>query len=372
MSDDIEFDDKDLLPIEDAPDDPVSDKGKSLDDIIDSALGADEAAPAEAGEGRARDEKGRFAPKTSDVAEALQPEPSKAAPPVESTEPKPQTAQPDATSEGQFRGWKPEERDAFGKLPPEAQKVVLDVVKGRDAFYSQRLTELDQAVKATTPMVTAVQPHMPRIRALGATPDQYVAHVLDMDHRLQFAPYQEKLELFTQLAQNIGIPFVPPTPDPFADPMQPGSETYPVIHDLRTKVSTLEAQLNQYRASSEATQQQQTVSLVSSFASETNPDGTPKRPHFDLVRHTMGQLLAAGRANTLEDAYAMAAKPIEDELAKRTAHLAKQAESARLQAIEKAKRVRPVKTSGAMPNGRTSRSGLDAILSESLDRAGIN
>lgn len=368
MADEIELDDADLLPVEDDAPEAKS----SLDDAISKALGGEEddakpVAEAAPEEGRARDDKGRFAPKESD---AQAPKGTSEAVASVSTEP-PQNAQAEPVSEGHFRGWSPEQRQAFQSLPPEAQKIALDVVKGRDAFYSERITEYDQAVRSLSPLVNAVQPHLDRIRTITPDPSAYVAHVLDIDHKLQFAPYAEKVQILTQLAQNIGVPFSPPQPDPFADPLQPGSEVYPVVHDLRTQLQQLQHQVRQYQHQGEAAQQQQVTATIQQFASEKTPDGQPKYPHYERVKFAMGQALSKGEAHSLAEAYELAVKPINDAVAAEIAARSKAAEAAQKAAVEKAKKAKPVRSTGMSPGGSTRSAGLDAVLNSALDRVGL-
>lgn len=368
--DDIELDDADLQPIE-GDEAPAAEGKASLDDVISKALdGADinDDAPA-----RERDEQGRFKAKTESEAVAEAPEGTSDAPPtVESTEADPQDAKP-GISEGHFRGWAPEQVAAFKALPPEAQKIALEVVQGRDRYYSERLTEADQYIRATQPLATAVQPHLARIQSVTSDPSAYVAHVLNVDHKLQYGPYAEKVKLLTELASNVGVPIAVQQPDPFMpDPTQLGGEAYPVVHDLKNQVHQLQAQLEQFRHQSETVQQRQTTEFVHSFASQTNADGSPKYPHFETVRHAMGQLLNAGRAQTMDEAYAMASKPIEDAIAKRIAAQTRQAQAASQAALDKARKARPVVRTGMASGGKTKGGGLDAIIGSALDSAGFN
>jgi hypothetical protein len=367
----IVIDDADLLPIEDDSADgvaPAKAADATLDDVISKALdGADGDDPA--GD-RARDDKGRFAPKESDAAAAPVDGTSDATVSV-STEPA-QNAQPDPTSEGHFRGWSPEQREVFGKLPPEAQKLALDVVKGRDQFYGERISEYDYALKGVTPLVNAVQPHLERIHAVTPDPSAYVAHVLDVDRKLRFAPYAEKVNLLGQLAQSIGVPFAAPQADPFNDPVTPGGEAYPVIHDLQTQVSQLQLQLQGYQRQNETAQQQQLTTTIQAFQSQANADGSPKHPLFEQVRGAMGQLLRDNRAHSMEEAYELASRPIQAAISAQVEAQRKTAEAAQKAALEKAKKARPIRTSGVAPGGRTKEAGLDSILNSAFDRAGFN
>ncbi len=371
MADPMDVSADEIPALDDTPDTPVTEARPSLDDVISKAL--DEAESEPSGD-RARDEKGRFAPKAgeptpSEAGEAPPEGTSETAPVVASTAPKPE-AQPEI-SEGHFRGWAPEQVQQFKALPPEAQKIALDVVQGRDRFYSERIAEYEQAVNAARPLVNALQPHEHRIRQVTPDPAAYVAHVLDMDHRLQFAPYAEKVQLFAQLAQQIGVPFAPPEPDPFADPMSPMGQAYPVVHDLTNKVSLLEAKLQAYEAQTSYVEQQKLASTIHAFSSQTNADGSPKYPHFNEVRATMGQLLKEGKANTMEDAYSIAVKPIEDRISQEITRRLSAADAAKQAALSKARKAAPVRTNGVAPGGVTKAGGLDAIISAALDQAGI-
>jgi hypothetical protein len=371
VANEIELDEADLQPIE--ADEAPAPK-QSLDDVISKALDDAEAPADEAPtDGRSRDEKGRFAPNTESEAAAAPDEgTSDQPPPVESTEQKPQNAQPDPISEGHFRGWSPEQRAAFQALPPQAQKVALDVVKGRDQFYSERINAYDEALRNVSPLVTAVKPHVARIQQATDDVSGYVARVLDIDHKLQFAPYAEKTILLGQLAERIGVPISIAQPDAFADPISMGGEAYPVIHDLRNQLTQLQAQVQSYQRSHESVQQQQITSDIRDFALQTNADGTPAHPYFDTVRGTMGQLLDAGKASTMAEAYAMAVKPIEDAIAKRIADQSKAAEAASQAALAKARKAMPVKKTGMVPGGKTKGGGLDAIIGSALNQAGFN
>lgn len=369
VADPIELDDADLQPIE-GEEAPVE-KGKSLDDVISKALDGMDTAEDQSASDRARDEKGRFAPKDSETAAAPEGT-SDEQPQVPSTEQTQQNAQPEI-SEGHFRGWTPEQRAAFQALPPEAQKVALDVVQGRDKFYGEKLAEYDQSLRAISPLVNAVQPHLGRIQNITRDPSEYVAHVLNMDYKLQFAPYAEKVQLLSELAQKVGVPIAVQPPDPFStDPTQVGGEAYPVIHDLQNQVRQLTSQVQSFQQRNESALQQQTQSEVLRFSSQTNADGSPKYPLFQQVKRSMGELLNAGKANTMEEAYAIAVKPIEDAIQARIAAQSKAADAASQAALERARKARPVKVTGMAPGGKTKGGGLDAIIGGALDRAGFN
>lgn len=367
---DLDLSDDDLLPIE-GDEAPAQDtKGKSLDDVISKALDGGE--PEEpAGESRQRDERGRFAPKTDSEAEAAPDEGTSAKPAVVTSTEQPQDAKAEPVSDGHFRGWSPEQKEAFQKLPPEAQKVALDVVQQKDRFYGDKLNEWQRFGEATAPLVNVVKPHLQHIRTKTDNPSEYVKNVLDVDYRLQYAPYAEKVQLLGKLAQSIGVPFAAPQTDAFADPLSPGGEAYPVIHDLRTELAQLKAQVAGYEHQQSTHQSQQVSSQIALFGEAKNADGSPKHPWFNEVKGVMGQLIASGQARTLEEAYAVAEKPITERFARELAARQQAAAQAQAASIAKAKKAAPVRTSAIAPGGKTSSRGLDAVLSSALDSAGF-
>lgn len=341
-----------------------------LDAIINKALDGETTDDAEQGDDRTRDEKGRFAKKDSE-AETAPADGTSEQPAVSTSTEQPPNAQAEPISEGHFRGWSPEQREAFGKLPPEAQKIALDVVKSRDSFYGEKLEQWQRFGQATEPLVNAVKPHVDRIRQVTDDPSAYVKQVLDVDYRLQFAPYAEKVQLLGQLAKSIGVPFAAPQADPFADPTSLGGEAYPVIHDLRTQLAQVQSQLGAYKQQHESYLSQQASSQITSFAAQKNADGTPKYPHFELVKGAMGQLMNSGQVKSLDEAYAAAVKPIQDAVAADLAARQRAADEAQKAAVAKARKALPVRSSGIAPGGKTQTRGLDAVLNSALDAAGI-
>lgn len=356
------LDDEDALPVDDAPETAVPDATEaksSLDDIIDQAIDDTDAAP----DGRPRDENGRFA-KKSDDAEAPEDGPSEVA--VESAEPPSENAQAVAApqfTDGHFRGWLPEQREQFQKLAPEVQSVAYEVIQQRDKYYTDRINEYQQSV---APLIESVQPHFDRIQASGLDVQTYVGNVMRADHALMHGTYEQKQQLVADLAKMAGIPIQITQADEWADPLQPGGQAYPVIHDLNARLAQQQQELQRFKSLYEQQHEAQTASQLHAFAATTGPDGSPKYPHFERVRAAMGQLMASGQAQTLEAAYTMAAKPIDDAITQEVERRTKAAAEAQKAAIEKAKKARPLRTSATGANGRVVSKGIDAHLQAAL------
>lgn len=350
---------------------PEAAAGVSLDDVISKALDsheADDAPPAKTDS--TRDELGRFK-SSKPAAEGGNDAPVADAPVIETADAakaQPVTAAPQAPAwtDGHFAGWKPEQRDKFKALPPDVQQLVMDRQAENQAFYQRKISETDTFRQAAEPLVQAAQRIEPFARSIGVKPDELLTNYAAIDYQLRYAPYTEKVKLLGQIAEQYGVPFAPPETDPYADPLQPNGQAYPVIHDLQSQVLKLKTELNQYQQQSQQAVDSRIASEIDAFTKATNPDGSPKHPFFETVRQAMGDLISAGKAQSLDAAYQLAAKPILDRIAAEAQARQKAADDAQAAALARAKKAAPVRTSGTSPNGKTRGGGLDAVLDQAL------
>lgn len=349
----------------------------SLDDVISKALDSQAAEPAPVddapSDGRVRDATGRFVSRETTEGGPDAPA-AEVAPEKTATEP---GVQPETKvdgpkwTDGHFAGWKPEQRERFNALPPDVQEFVMGRQAESQAFYDRKLAETTDWKKNAEPVMQAVQEVEPFARSIGTTPGDLLKSYAAIDYQLRYAKYTDKVQLFGQIAREYGIPFAQPEPDPYADPLQPTGQAYPVIHDLQSKVRQLEAQVQTYQQQHTSLSQQQVASQIEAFAAATNADGTPSYPHFDVVKASMGQMLASGQASTLQEAYQLAAKPLEDRIAAGVEQRAKAAQAKQAEAVARAKKAAPVRSSGMSPGGTTKGGGLDAMLNQALASHGL-
>ena len=361
----------------------MSEEIKGIDAHIDAALDAADApsdtvttvaateqapviedAPQEtAAEARARDEKGRFAAKTENSPPTA-PDATPEAAPVESTEvpadPKPEEAQ--AWTDGHFRGWSPERRQAFEKLPREAQTVAMDIAKDLQADFTRKTTEAAEWRKRVEPVLSALASENDLFEPQGLNPVQAFKNYANIERTLTYGNYTQKLELVSKICETYGIPFNAGELDPYQASLHDHNAA---VAQEKARSAQLERQLSSY-------QQQQLNQTIEAFASATNADGTPAHPHFEAVKPAMSALLTNGKARTLDEAYAMASKPIEDLIAAKAAEARQKVEVSQREAVEKAKRAAPVRSStNSMPNGKTKPSGMDAVITAALDSHGF-
>lgn len=357
-------------------DDDETNTDDKLNAIIAQALDGGEAAEAPELETSAdRDERGRF--RSKQAAEGGTDAPAAEAPVAETASPEnaqpvePAVAPP-AWTDGHFAGWKPEQRERFNSLPPDVQKLVMERQAESQAFYDRKLTEEREFRRSVTPVYEAVKKIEPFARQIGATPDQLLVNYANIEHTLQYGTYADKVDLLAKIAKAYNVPFAQPEPDPYADPLQQNGQAYPVFHDMQSELARLRAELNAERAQREQALESQLASQVQAFATATNADGSPKYPFFETVRASMGPLLANGQARTMEEAYQLAVKPIQERLDREIAARAKQQTEAQAQVVARAKKAAPIRTSGDIPNGKTKAMSLDALLEQTLSQAGMN
>jgi hypothetical protein len=352
-----------------------------LSSIINRALdGADETEAQS--EGRARDEKGRFKAKEQ-VSEASAEAPAEAKAPQDEKAPRPEVSvtaenadpksapvasDPAPISEGHFRGWSPDERARFSSLPKDAQDFVLARQKQMDSHYNSKLAEAGNFRKSVEPLANVTQEHADYFAALGAAPHEAIRNMVQVSRVLDTGTYAQKVQILQQLAHNYGLPFALQQTD---DPYAPGGARYAETYDQRVELANTRAQLEQIRRAHEESQQQTFVSQVQAFASTKDANGNPKYPFFEQVRGAMSQLMMSGEVKTLEDAYIVAAGPIQSAIDARAAAVRAETERLQREAAEKARRASPVRTSPAAPNGKVAAGNLNDLISGALDRAGI-
>jgi hypothetical protein len=359
--------------------DTAETESNDLSAIIDRALDGAEAGESEARAARDRDERGRF--KAKDASEATPPAAPDASAAADPAAKEPVTAQKAEAetvpagetgaapvSEGHFRGWSSDERARFTSLPKDAQDFVLSRQKAMEGNYNRKLTEAGEFRKSIEPLAHVTQEHADYFQSIGAAPHEAIRNMVHVSRVLDQGTYAQKVQILQQLAHNYGLPFALQQAE---DPYAPGGQRYADIYDQRAELANTKAQLEQIRRAHEESQQQTFVSQVQAFASTQDANGQPKYPFFEQVRGAMSQMMLAGQAATLEDAYAKAVGPIQAAIDAERQRVRAETERAQREAAEKARRASPVRTSPAAPNGRTAPGSLNDLISGALDRAGI-
>jgi hypothetical protein len=182
--------------------------------------------------------------------------------------------------------WMAKKADIWEKLPPEAREE-----------RSQRETEIQKGFddyKAKTAQFAEIQQALAPIRPLlqqsGIENEaQAVKKLLEWEG--SFRNPQTRIQAFHALAQQYGIDLTQ-----FAQGSNQGAPEIPEhLRPVYDQFGQLSQAVNSIQNRLQSAEQERVNTDLSSFAKD--------KPHFEKVRYAMGQLLQAGMAKDLDDAY---------------------------------------------------------------------
>lgn len=341
---------------------------KGLDAIISGAMEAAEA-PADASTDtaeRARDASGRFVAKDTATVEApVEGSAEAAAKPADqkpANEPAPQPLEPPAR-------WTEADKAKFATLPREAQQVILERNGAMEADYTRKTQELSSFRSQAEPLLKAVEPHAQYLAQLasqaGTTPASLVNEVLNAERQLRTGTPEQKVTALLQIAADYGIDLRGLAGGGQAQHLDP------LTHELRQTVSQLVNEVGQQKQRHADAENQRLAAEVETFRTAKDAAGNLLRPYFDQLRPNMHELLTSGKAATLDDAYSQAIAPFQAMITAQVKAKEGEAEKARQEALEKAKRAAPVRSTGSQPGGAVKGQGLDAILNQAMAKHGM-
>jgi hypothetical protein len=310
-----------------------------------------------------RDQRGRFAPKQAAEAPASDPAADAPAPLVEPAAP----VEPEAPAVPAIEApqhWAAQDKELFGKLPPDGQKFLLDRHKAMEGDYTRRMQEI-------APLRKSAEQWQPYLQQIGATPEQAFQALIGMEHTLRTGTAEQKQHALRKLAADYQITL--------EQTAQPAADEYvdPQVAALNQKLAQLEAwktsreQAEQHHQRQQQEQQRSELqSTITNFASTKDEAGAPAHPHFEVVKETMAALIGSGQAPDLKTAYDMAVWARPD---LRQQLLTAQQEAAAKKAAEEAKaRAQKANTAAASITGRPVGATAEApakSVREELERA---
>ena len=213
---------------------------------------------------RVRDEAGRFASKNTEQAS------------VESgtQEEEPVWKRPPAS-------WKKDYHEAWKTADPRLQEYAWQ----REEQMRAGVEPLIQKAQFADQMHEVMQPYMNTIRGLGIEPTQAVKALMEADHTLRNSSPDQRMQYFMQLAQSYGINLG-------NQPMAPVDNT---VYSLQNELNKIRGEIGSWKEMQEQQQNQVLLGEINNFAS--------KAEYFEEARPAMIQLLNAGLAQTLDEAY---------------------------------------------------------------------
>lgn len=308
---------------------------------------------------RARDEKGRFAPKES-APEAQQAAETEAPQEVPQAAELPPLQRPTTWKKEYLPMW---EKLATGQpLTPEEARKLAEYSNQREKEYATGVSTYKSEAQNAKELQSALEPFMPALQQHNIKPTEWIRNLGQAHQVLAMGSPEQKLQMFAKLAQDYGVPLGA------VQTQAQGGQLDPVVPQLMQYIQNLEGKVNTVASWRE---QQEQAHMQNELARFTDAE---KYPHFESVRGTMAQLLESGLAQDLEEAYS---KAIYLDPEARQAEVERQAQ-AQMQAAQQANKVAAVQkakaaavsTRSATPSGAVT--PVDAKDRRSMLAAGLD
>jgi len=248
--------------------------------------------------------------------------------------------------------WKKDYHDVWQTADPKMQEYAWQ----REEQMRKGVEPLISKAQFADQINEVVNPYLQTIQGMGLDTPKAVKALLEADHMLRTSNGQEKLQLFSRLAQQYGVNLNDVN-------FQQGVD--PTIYALQNELNNVRGEVNGWKQQQEQVQNQQLLGEIEKFSS--------KAEYFEEARPTMIQLLQSGVAQTLEEAYEKAVR-LDPELFD-SVQVSKQAEldnAKRVAADRAAKsaRANAVSVKSSTPGTVTKNNAQDrrSLLAEQFDQ----
>ena len=209
---------------------------------------------------------------------------------------KPTVARPTTWKKEYLPLW--DKLDRGENLSPEEARKMLEYSTQRESEYKKGVSAYKAEADNARALTEAISPFVPELQKNGIHPAAWINNLGRAHMILSQAPYQQKVELFSQLAKDYGIDlnsaYSGENTTQYQDPQSVA---------LKQQIDYLNQQVQQVASWREQQEQGVLMNEIQRFSSDAD-----KHPHFEAVREQMAQLLENGLANDLETAYAKAVR----------------------------------------------------------------
>jgi hypothetical protein len=261
----------------------------------------------------------------------------------------------------------PAEEPVWKRAPASWKKDYHEVWQTADPRMQEYAWQREEQMrKGVEPLISKAQfadqinevvnPYLQTIQGMGLDAPKAIKALLEADNLLRTSNGQNKLQLFSRLAQQYGVNLNEVN-------FQQGVD--PTIYALQNELNNVRGEVNGWKQQQEQAQNQQLLGEIEKFSSKVE--------HFEEARPTMIQLLQSGVAQTLEDAYEKAVR-LDPELFD-SVQVSKQAEldnAKRVAADRAAKsaRANAVSVKSSTPGMATKNNAQDrrSLLAEQFDQ----
>lgn len=203
--------------------------------------------------------------------------------------------------------WDKDRTAAFDGLPDEASKqTYVDAVKNLERGFQEKRETLSSATKEHEAIVNLMQPFEAQLKANGLDRLSGIRSLVGAQQLLTQNPQQGLTQLLQQygganakaivqnLAKQYGVTEAAAEGDAYVDPE---------IAALKGQISDLTNTFQQTQTNVQQTAQAEALNQVDLFEKATDESGNVLHPHFEQVQISMGMLMKAGLANTMDEAY---------------------------------------------------------------------
>jgi len=262
--------------------------------------------------------------------------------------------------------WKKEYLPIWDKLTQGEQLTKEEAIKlaqysnQRESEYKKGVSTYKAEADRAKPFVEVIAPIEKNLTSRGINPVQYVQNLVRAEQILSNAPYQQKVQIFQQLAADYGIQL---------NNNGQAQQLDPYTQQLMNQLNQVNQEVSSIKGRFAQEENQRLMGEIERVRSDVE-----KYPHFDVVREEMAQLLELGKAQDLETAYKKAVRMNDDVWALEQDRLLKDAKQSAIKAqqVQKAKAA-AVSPRSVTPSGKVS-DGADkkdrrALLSEQLGEA---
>jgi hypothetical protein len=181
--------------------------------------------------------------------------------------------------------WKREYHEPWQSVDPKVREYVWQ----REEEVRSGIEPMKTKAQFADQVNKAMEPYMPTIQGLGIDAPTAIQALMQADYTLRNSPPAEKRAYLAQLASQYGINLGDEGYDQQVNPIDPA------IYELRNELNSVRGEVVGWKRQQEEVQNQTLLSEIEQFAH--------KADFFEDARPTMIQLLNAGMATDLQDAY---------------------------------------------------------------------
>jgi hypothetical protein len=181
--------------------------------------------------------------------------------------------------------WKRDYHEPWRNVDPKVREYIWQ----REEETRSGIEPMKTKAQFADQVNKAMEPYMPTIQGLGIDAPTAIQALMQADYTLRNSPPEQKRAYLAQLASQYGINLGDVGYDQQVGP------TDPAIYELRNELNNVRGEVVGWKKQQEEVQNQTLLSEIDEFAN--------KADYFEEARPTMIQLLNAGVATDLQDAY---------------------------------------------------------------------